>query len=56
MSQEKLDYFIERTDTRLEALDKKMDTVIGFRWMLLGMASALSAIVSTILAVYFNKG
>mgnify|MGYP001432744602 CR=1 FL=1 len=54
MSQEKLDYFISRTDQRLRDMDSKMDKLIGFRWMLLGIASALSAIVSLIIAIYIK--
>lgn len=39
-------YFIERTDERLERIENKIEQLIGFRWMLIGMASALSAIIS----------
>jgi len=55
MSQDKLDYFIERTDKDLAEMKKDIKHLIGFRMLLLGMASAVSAIVSLVIAVYFKR-
>lgn len=48
-------YFIERTDKRLDDIENKIDQLISFRWMLLGMATAISSIVSIAIAVW-HKG
>jgi hypothetical protein len=52
------DYFIQVTHAKFEDLDKrfdrvdtKLDELIGFRWMLVGMATAISAIISTVVAL-----
>lgn len=55
MNQDKLDYFILRTDERLKSMEHKIDRLIGFRWMLIGMASAISAVVSIIISAYFGR-
>lgn len=49
------EYFIKRTDERLVRIEEKLEQLIGYRWMLLGMASAISAIVSIIIAVYYGR-
>jgi hypothetical protein len=45
-SDDLLKYFIKETNKRFDDLDKKVDRLIGFRWMLVGAATAISAIVS----------
>lgn len=49
------EYFIKRTDERLVRIEEKLEQLIGYRWMLLGMASAISATVSIIIAVYYGR-
>lgn len=47
-----VDYFMQVThekfsnvEKKLEKIDQKVEQLIGFRWMLIGMAAAVSAIV-----------
>ena len=41
---------------RLDKIDDKMDQLIGFRWMLIGMATAVSSLTSLLITVYIKKG
>jgi hypothetical protein len=47
-----VDYFMQVThekftsvEKKLERIDSKIEQLIGFRWMLIGMAAAVSALV-----------
>jgi hypothetical protein len=46
---------MEQTNKRFDAIDQDLKALIGFRWMLLGMSAAVSAIVSVILLIYFGR-
>ncbi len=46
-----LEYYIERSDARLDAIEKKIDKLISFRWMLIGAASGVSFVVSLVFKV-----
>ena len=50
----KLNYFIDRTDERLKHIEEQLEQLIGFRWLLLGMATALGA-VSGIVVQFLTK-
>ena len=54
MSEEKLDYFINSTDKRLERIEDKLEQLIGFRAWLLGICAAISAIIGIIMNMYFK--
>ncbi len=45
---DKMDYFIERTDDRLAQMEHKIDQLISFRAWLLGWAAAVGAIAGII--------
>lgn len=54
-SEEVTRYFMQVTSEkfaevkeRLDRIDHKMEQLIGFRWMMIGMATAVSAIVGII--------
>ena len=53
--EQRLDYFIIRTDERLKAIEGKIDQLIGFRFMLIGGSAMVSALISLAVAVYFGK-
>jgi uncharacterized membrane protein YadS len=46
MKEDKVEYFIEETNRRLEAIEAKLDRLISFRVMLLGASMTISAFVS----------
>jgi hypothetical protein len=41
-----LKYYIKHSDSRFDSLENKMDKMIGFRWLLIGMAAGVSGMVS----------
>lgn len=57
-----VDYFMQVTgekfdevSSRLRRIEDKMEQLIGFRWMLIGMASAVSALTSIAFAIITRK-
>ena len=50
MDKETVDYFIEHTNVRLEKIETKLDSVLEFRWMILGGAVVFSGIFSVLTA------
>jgi len=44
----KLDYFIERTDERLRRIETKIEQLISFKIMLLGLAATFGAIAGMV--------
>jgi len=46
--EDKINYFIDKTDDRLQRIEAKLDEVIKFKWQILGGAAVVSFIVSTI--------
>lgn len=49
---ELVDYFIEQTDKRFDAIESKLDELIAFRWQLIGGSAVISAIVSILIIVF----
>jgi len=45
------DYFIEQTNGRLERIEGKLDTVLEFRWQIIGGAVVASAFVGLVVSV-----
>lgn len=43
---DKLDYFIERTDARLEQMDEKLDDMLAFKFKILGGSVVLSVLIN----------
>lgn len=56
-NKELLDYYIKHTDERFKEVNKKLDMLISFRWLLIGAAAGVSGIVSVVfqLLTAFNK-
>jgi tetrahydromethanopterin S-methyltransferase subunit G len=50
-----IEYFIEHTDERFEKLERKIDTVVAFRWQIIGGSVVISTLFSLVIAVYFGK-
>jgi hypothetical protein len=55
MSQEKLDYFIERTDADMKEIKEDIKKLIGFRSWLFGACAAISALISMAVTIYIKK-
>lgn len=54
MSKELVDYFILETNKKFEAVDKKLDSLIAFRWQIIGgslVASSLLTIALNVLII-----
>lgn len=51
-NEDKFEYFMDRTERDLDYIRGKLDSLIGFRWMMIGMSTAISAIVSFIVAIW----
>ena len=56
-----VDYFMQIThekfaniEKKLERIDHKMEKLIGFRWMMIGAAVSISAIVSLAIQILQN--
>lgn len=49
---DKLDYFIEKTDERLDRMENKLNKLLDFRWQLIGGATTISLIVSAAFAAF----
>jgi hypothetical protein len=45
MDWSKLDYFIERTDARLNEIERKIDSLINFKMKVIGMTALAVGIV-----------
>ena len=50
--EEKLQYFIDRTDERLHRIESKIEELIGFKIMLLGLAAFLGAAAGLIVELF----
>jgi hypothetical protein len=40
------DYFIEHTNKRFDSLESKVDKLVSFRWILIGVSIGVSGILS----------
>lgn len=49
-------YFMKRTDERLERIEDKLEQLISFRALLLGMSAVISTIVSWAIAYWRHGG
>lgn len=57
MSKELVDYFILETNKKFEAVDKKLDSLIAFRWQIIGgslVASSLLTIALNVLIIFLG--
>lgn len=45
-------YFIKHTNERFDALEGKVDRLISFRWMLIGVSLGVSGVVSFLFQVF----
>ena len=53
-----LDYYIKHADKRFDEIEKKVDKLISFRWMLIGASVSVSGIISIAIQLLdiFYKG
>lgn len=49
--QDKMDYFIERSDKRFDKIESKLDSLIEFRWRLVGGAAAVTTVISIVIGL-----
>lgn len=59
---ELMNYFMEQTNKRFDMIDRQQESInrsleklIGFRYLILGIATALSTTVSIVIAIYFGR-
>lgn len=52
--QSKINYFIDRTDERLQNMDKKIDDLFKFKFIWTGIVVALNALLTIFLTVYLK--
>lgn len=58
MSDELTKYFMAQTNERFNKIDRKLDQLIGFRFMQLGASAAISAlfgVVAAVATIYFGR-
>lgn len=48
---DKFEYFMDQTNDRLSSMEKKLDALISFRFMLIGASLTLSTVVSLLIAL-----
>lgn len=53
-TRDKFDYFIERTDKRFDQLEEKMDSMLAFKYQIIG-ASTLVSTAAVLLIEHFLK-
>ena len=53
---EKLDYFIERTDSRLLRIEDGIGDLKKFKWQIIGGSVVISTIVSLAIALAYELG
>lgn len=46
MDNDLLEYYIQRADRRFDDIDKKLDSLVAFKWKIMGSVMAVSGIVS----------
>lgn len=46
-----LDYYIENSDKRFDALESKVDQLLSLKWKLIGAGMAVSGIISILIEV-----
>lgn len=46
MDKELLEYFISRTDKRFDQLERKLDTLLKFKWQIISGATVVSGLVA----------
>lgn len=51
----KFEYFIHQTNRRLDKIDGKLEQLIGFRWLLIGISLGVSAIISFVVNLIHIK-
>lgn len=51
MEREKFNYFLEETNKRLDKIDEKLERLISFRVLLIGMSMAVSALITVAINV-----
>ncbi len=51
----KVEYFIERTDRKLSEIDKKIEALLAFKFMLLGGSALVSLLVSLTVAYFESR-
>lgn len=51
MADDKVNYFIAQTNERLEIIDRKLDTLLAFKWQIIGGSVVVSAIFSTAISI-----
>lgn len=49
---ELIEYFIERTDRKLDKIDTKLDKLFAFKWQIIGGSLFLSTVVTTFISLY----
>lgn len=54
MEKDLLDYFIKRTDERFDQLEEKIDTLIKFKWQIIGGAAIVSLMVTFAMQVFLK--
>lgn len=46
-----IDYYIEHSDKRFDALESKVDQLLSLKWKLIGAGMAVSGIISILIEV-----
>jgi len=52
--EDKINYFIDKTDDRLQRIEAKLDEVIKFKWQILGGTAVLSFVISSLIALFLK--
>lgn len=55
-SDDLLKYFIEKSNERFDAIEKKIDMLISFRLVLIGASVGVSGLISAIFQIAVNWG
>jgi len=49
-------YFIQQTNERLDKIDKHLEDLLAFKWKIVGISLACSAVVSAVIEILFGHG
>ena len=55
MDKDLVDYFIKETNKKFEKLEKKVDSLLQFKWQIIGGSVVISVLVTIAIQIIFHK-
>lgn len=52
---DQMDYFVERTDSRLEQIENKIDSLLAFKFLILGGSGVVTVMINLLFLFFEYK-